>query len=320
MEQWLLRGLLWLCCTLGCAPLMAQTVAAAPACPGPTLAFQPLADGLWLLPAAGEQADAGNRGQVTNLLLARHQGRLWLLGSGPSPAFGRALACQARQQLGLAVAEVAIPRARAELALGAAGLPGARLWATPAVRAAMQRQCPVCVERLRQQLGTAAADLGAAPVRMPRQMLRGSQGRWGPFEWRQISVAPGQVSTLWRHRGADVQLGHGLLWFGAPPEARDAEIARLEQATAALLAAGGEGTRYVGEQGPVAGRAELLQLLDYWQWLQHAAADGVARGDVQAAAPLPAIAGWAAHPRHGLNWQRALRQAEDAFLGAAPPR
>ena len=284
------------------------------ACPGPVLVFEPLAPGLWLIPADGEVADAHNRGQVVNLLLASHGGRLWLLGSGPSPAFGRALACQAYERLGLRVAEVAIPRARAELALGASGVPAARVWATPAVSAAMRAQCPVCVAGLEHRLGAAATDLGAAPVRFADRPLRGQQGRWGPFEWRQVMLDRSHATTLWRHAGADVMAGFGVLWFGMPPDGRDTAIDRLARATRSVRKGAAPGTRFIGEQGPVGHREDVQRLADYWTLLLQRAAAGVARGDVLEQPPPPALPQWAAHERHGLNWQRAWRQAEDRFL------
>ena len=101
-------------------------VAAARPCPGPTLVFEPLGDGLWRIPAEAGEADARNRGRVSNLLLARagegREASLWALGSGPSPAFGRALACQARRRLGLPIRQAISPWTRPEAVLGVAGL------------------------------------------------------------------------------------------------------------------------------------------------------------------------------------------------------
>ncbi|MCU7372975.1 hypothetical protein PEC18_19530 [Paucibacter sp. O1-1] len=87
------------------------------------------APGLWWLPAQPGEAGVGNRGQVSNLVLAADGAQLWLLGSGPSPAFGRALACQVRRQLGRPVSDLVSPWARPELVLGA--WPGRRGAAAP---------------------------------------------------------------------------------------------------------------------------------------------------------------------------------------------
>ena len=305
---------------LGCAAQAAPARDGSTACPGPPIVFEPLAADLWLIPARAEVADADNRGQVVNLLLARQGARVWLLGSGPSPAFGRALACQAQQRLGLRVTDLAVPRARAELALGAAGLPAARAWTTPAVRDAMRVQCPTCVRHLRQRMGSAALDLAAQPVRLPEHSLHGSHGSWGPFEWRQWRLDRSTVTTVWRHRGADVVAGFGVLWFGAPPDGRDTDIDRLARTVASVLDHTTPATRFVGEQGSVGRRDAVQHQLAYWNLILSQAAVGVARGDTLAAAPLPADVDWAAHERHGLNWQRAWRQAEDRFLALPAPR
>ena len=75
-------------------------------------------DGLWWVRAVHGDADADNRGVVSNLLIVRDGPRVW-----------------------------------------AVGLPLARHWAHGDVADAMRRQCARCVTRLRQRLGSAAADL-----------------------------------------------------------------------------------------------------------------------------------------------------------------
>ena len=182
-----------------CAWLLALAATAPPAqaaaCPGPALRFVPLATGVWLVPAADGESDTINRGQVSNLVLVHQAPRWWALGSGPSPAFGRALACQLRRRLGGVVTDVISPWARPELVLGVGGLAGPawavggppprgvhppaplppavlpRHWAHAAVAQAMAEQCPHCVDRLHQRLGPAAADLGDNPIHLPVHLL-----------------------------------------------------------------------------------------------------------------------------------------------------
>lgn len=176
------------------------TVVAAPTtgpCPAaPVLRFVPLGDGLWWVPAADGESAEGNRGFVSNLLLAREGRRLWLVGSGPSPAFGRVLACRVRQHCGRAITDIIDPWARAELVLGNAGIVGARSWAHRQVAVAMGEQCPHCVERLRQRIGVAASDLGDEPAQLPTLLLDGAQGRLGPFDWWALPRAKGRVVTV----------------------------------------------------------------------------------------------------------------------------
>ena len=305
-------------------------------CPGPWLDFKPAGPGVWWLPAQRGEADAANRGRVSNLLLARSgrgaSARLWALGSGPSPALGAALACQARQRLGLPLTRVISPWARPELVLGVAGVqriqPAARHAAHASVAEAMAAQCPHCVDRLRQRLGTAADDLGADPIRLPTLRLQGEQGRLGPFLWWRLPRAGGRWVTVWRLRGQPLWVAHGLLTEGSPPDGRDADstllLASLQQ-LALLAQADGAAARWLGEQGGWMGAAAPLDHAAYWQALQTAVAAAIERGDLEAAA-APALqagpgwsAGWAGHPWHGFNWQRAWRQLEPGLL-AAPPR
>lgn len=305
--------------------LASRSATSAPAAPNASfdirfdIRFEPLAAELWWVPARAGEADAGNRGHVINLVLARHEGRLWLLGSGPSPAFARALRCSAWQRFGLDIRDVANPYARAELVLGNAAWPGASAVAPLPVRQAMQVQCPQCVARLRGRLGAAAVDLGASPVRLPRPLpvppSAGGTQRWGPFEWWLVKRGETAWTSVWRHAGAGVTAAFGLLWFDGPPDGRDTEPARMIAALESLLAATPAAERFVGDAGPPGDRPAVQAQLDYWRALWRAARRGVAEGATWAGEPPP-LGAATGHERHQLNWQRAWRLAEDDLLGA----
>lgn len=307
-------------------------VQAAAPCPGPALRFEALAPGHWLVPAAEGDASAANRGQVSNLLLVREDGptpRLWALGSGPSRAFGRALACQARQQLGLDISDVVSPWTRPELVLGVAGLSAAvqaRHWAQTSVAEAMAEQCAHCLERLRQRLGESADDLAGQTIALPTRRFTGESGRLGPFDWWRAPRTDGRWVTLWRSRQAPVWVAQGVLQGGGPPDGRDADLLLLQQATARVLALSiddGAQVIFIGEQGPPLGRPEVQRLVAYWQALRQQVVAAIERGDDETAAPPPlpdgaSLPGWATHPWHALNWQRAWRQEENRLLNPGP--
>ena len=303
------------------------------ACPGPVLRFERLAPGLWWVPGFAGEADGHNRGQVSNLVLARQAGRLWSLGSGPTPAFGRALACQAQQRLGLPLTEVISPWARPELVLGVTGVAHAaavqghalRHWALAEVADAMAEQCPRCVERLSQRLQGAADDLGAAPISPPGGRLHGTHGRLGPFRWWRLPRSQTGWLTVWRAQGAALWVAPGLLDNSGPPDGRDADLALLQRSSqqlAGLAAVDAAAARFVGEQGPVMDSGAPARHAAYWAALLAAVAAAIERGDAESA-PAPALAGfpaaWAQHPWHSFNWQRAWRQVEPQVL-AAPVR
>ena len=326
-----------------CIGLVLSAAAQAAGCPGPRLRFEPLGPGLWRVPAFVGEADAANRGQVSNLVLALGDGaaggRLWALGSGPSPAFGQALACQARQQLGATLTDIVSPWARPELVLGANGVASEaarrgvvlRHWAHAAVADAMAEQCPRCVDRLRQRLQDASVDLddpdapGADPIPLPTDRLTGEQGDLGPFHWWRLPRADGRWVTVWRARSQPLWVAPGLLGDGGPPDGRDADLALMRQsarALATLAAPDGASARFVGEQGPVLDSGAPARHAAYWDTLLTTALAAVERGDDEAA-PAPALPGfpasWAGHPWHGFNWQRAWRQVESLVFGAPGP-
>jgi hypothetical protein len=194
----------------------------------------------------------------------------------------------------------------------------------------MRRQCPRCVQRLREQLGDAAADLGAEPVRLPDRALSGRTGRLGPFDWQLLMRGAAAPVTVWRHRGAAITAVFGLAWFDGPPDGGDADPRRLAAALRALADGAAPGERFVGDQGPVSSVASVRQQQRYWQALLEAAEQQLSGGGSAAelSRRLPSAAGngeaggmpaqWTDHPRHRLNWQRVLRQVEDESLG--PPR
>jgi hypothetical protein len=328
--HWLAMAVAWL--------LALASPLAAARCAGPALQLLPLAPQVWWVAAATGDSDASNRGLVSNLVLVREgdgaAARLWAVGSGPSPAWGRALACQVQAQLGGTVTDVISPWARPELVLGVVGLRQAaaagqavRHWAHAAVAEAMAAQCPHCVDRLRQRLGSAAADLGDDPIHLPDHLLQGEQGRLGPFGWWRLQRSDERWVTVWRiaPAGAPVLwLAHGLLQGSGPPDGRDADLAlllRANQRLAALAAADGPSARFVGEQGPVLAADAPAVHARYWAGLLASARAAVERGDDETA-PAPGWpglpAGWTSQPWHGINWQRAWRQVEPEVL-AAPP-
>lgn len=297
--------------------LLVGMAAAHAACEGPSVPLEPLAPALWRVPAAPGDANADNRGRVSNLLVAQDGDRLWLLGSGPSPAFGRALDCALRARFGRAASDIVSPWPRPELVLGVSGLSPARHWAHASVAEAMRSSCPGCAERLRARLGSAADDLGADPIRLPDQRFDGDSGTLGPWRWRLAMRGAAYPVTVWTHAATGIHLASGLLWGDGAPDGRDADLDQLAAATAALAQqAGREGGPWLGEQGPLLdAQAPALQAR-YWQWLLAAARAGVEAGDDETQPPAPpaALRDLAASPRHALNWQRAWRQAESRWF------
>lgn len=309
---------------LGLALGLSPLASAAPACPGPVIRFERLADGVWLLPSDVGDADAANRGVVSNLVLVRQGARWWLLGSGPSPAHGRALACQIRQRFGHAVTDVVSPWARPELVLGQQGLLGARRWAHVEVADAMREQCPGCVARLHERLGAAAADLGPDPIAVPDHLLRGETGRLGPFRWWLLPRAAGRSLTVWRHEASATWVAPGLLAAAPPGDGRDADLALLYSGLlrlAELARVDGQAARWVGEQGG-AQRSDAPALqARYWHDLTNAVGAAIELG-ADESAPAQPLPGWPdavnRHAWHALNWQRAWRQVETQRFDAAP--
>ncbi|RZS56849.1 hypothetical protein [Sphaerotilus mobilis] len=290
--------------------------------------WQALGPDLWWLPGAPGDSNDVNRGAISNLLLLIDGTRTWLVGAGPSAAYGRALAANIRCRFGRDVSDAIAPWPRPELVLGLAGLPaGVRLWAHADVAAAMAERCGHCVERLASRLGKQAGDLGD-PVSIPRpgSLLSGDQGRLGPWHWWLIERTPGTVTTLWWHAPSGVATAHGLSWSDGAPDLRDATldglfagVARLEQIGADLP---GPSPRWLPEQGDIGALAAPAAQAAYWQSLRRAVDAALAAGVGEtdpAPSSLPGVpSGLTRGERHALNWQRAWREREEQAFESAP--
>lgn len=301
------------------------------ACPAPVIRLQPLGASVWWIEGAAGDTSERHRGAISNLLVVADGRRTWLLGSGPSARYGRALACQVRAQLGRRVTDVIAPWPRPELVLGQAGLGAVRRWAHADVAGTMKERCPRCVERLRARLGAAASDLGAQPIVLPDRLLHGTHGTLGPWHWWRLERTPGTPVTVWRLSGRPLWSAPGLLWADDAPDLRDASLPALQAATErlqALAAPDGTLARWLPEQGPLQDAGAPTRHLRYWAALQQAVQTAYERGDTgsEPAAALPgANPAEPAVPlglRHQLNWQHVWRSTEDAELApsAAAPR
>jgi hypothetical protein len=293
-----------------------------PACPGPALNLQQLAPGVWRVPGLAGEADAANRGVVSNLLVVRDGARVWLLGAGPSPAVGRALGCQLKARTGWVVSDVIAPWPRPELVLGQSAFPAARLWAHDDVAAAMKERCPRCVARMRLRLAERAEDLGPDPIRSPTHRMAGDSGQLGPFLWWRLRRAEATAVTVFRLRTQPLWTAHGLLWGDGPPDLRDAEPPVMATAFGQLAQwarRDGSAARWVPEQGPLLAADAPRQHADYLAGLGAAVRAAQQRGALETDPP----ARWpGAEPvmfeglRHDLNWQRAWHLMEDSSFEA----
>ena len=268
----------------------------------------PVARDVWRVPAARGQPDEANRGVTIQLVLVRDGTRVWLVGSGPTPAFGAALACAARRITGQAVTDVVNTHVAPELSLGNSAFPGARLWALPQVIAAMQERCGQCLARLKDQIGPAGRSLVNEAIRVPTGLVQ--PGRLGPFDALALDRQPGEPALVLRHRRSKIVIAQGLLWADAVPDLYGTTSEALLQSLGALERFA-TGARLIGEQGDVVGPAALAAQRSYVEALRQAVRQRLASGDVQGDVPLPAYAelpGYAT--QHPLNVQRVWRELE----------
>lgn len=290
--------------------------AACPVAPGfEAPRVQTVAPGLWRVPVrlAGTTGDA----DVATLLLAADGPRLWLVGSGPTPAWGAALACAVRSVAGQTVTDVLNSRAHPETALANLAFAPARLWALADVAQGMRRSCPTCLQRLKERLGAAGDSLQPDTIRVPTRVVEA--GRLGPFETMALARAPDARTLVLVHRAAGLVHAPGLVWPGAVPELRDTDTATLLASLRALQAVLPEGAVVLGDQGPPGRAGDIASHIAYLVALQAAVDAQVDAGQAEWAAgdsaELPAFAHLRGYAEwHLLNRQRVWREAEVRFF------
>jgi hypothetical protein len=260
----------------------------------------------WWVAAARGTPDANNRGVTAQLLVARDGERLWLVGSGPTPDFGAALAVAIQQTTGRSVTDIIHTRAAPELAMGNAAFPPARLWALPEVARAMQARCLECQQKLKSQIGAAGVSLRPEAIRAPNLHVLVGTAEIGPFDWRALPRDDGDAVLVLRHRSDAVVLAQGLLWAGDVPDLRNTGPALADSLRA--LQAWSAGQHLIGEQGGTAQTADIVLHLTYIDALQQAVQQRLQRGEVWGGAisqiELPAFAHLPSYAaRHAANVQ-----------------
>ncbi len=304
---------------------LCATVTRAAAAPATAPAVRAIANGLWWIEGAPGDTTATNRGTISSLLACRDGRRLWLVGSGPSPAAGRRLARALQEHTGQAVTDVISPWPRPELVLGLSAWPAARHWAHAEVAAAMRTRCPGCVERLRLRLGDAAADLGADPVVVPTRLVQGERGALGPWRWWRLSRGHDTPVTVWMLPSARLVTAHGLLWGDGPPDLRDADGPVVRTALNRLQALAPDPRwRWLPEQGPLLPATAPTAHAAYLDALVQTVTATQSQGGLETDPPAPPAGLADAHPaaavRHALNWQHVWRETETALFDDALPQ
>lgn len=290
----------------------------------------PVAPGLWRLPAARGEANASNGGLTSQLFIAedpKNEQGLWLVGSGPTPAFAARLACAMQARFGRLPSDVINSRATPELAMGNVVFEPARIWALPEVRALMNKRCQLCQDKLRAKLGpVVGASLVPAAIRTPTETVQASG--LGPFDWLNLDRGMGEHVLVLRHRSSDTVLAQGLLWAGDVPDLQksrsDLMLAALQSlqafaGPALLLGEQGEAEQAASDlPGSLAGHIRYLKQL---RALVRASLNAGQALDVQdPALALPAFAGLPSYAlRHPLNLQQLWKELEPEVFQPGSP-
>ena len=313
--------LLWLCVRPAEAATHCRS-SAAQALPS----LEKISPHLWRVAAITGEPNADNGGLTSQLLVATEGQKVWLAGTGPTPAFAQALACTIRRVLGRRVTDVINTRAAPELVMGNSAFSTARLWALPPVISAMHARCLQCQTRLKARIGAAGASLVPGTIRVATRPITASPPGLpepfflGPFEWRALLRAPGEYALVLRHRQDRLVLAQGLLWPGDVPDLQDTQIETLTASWQQLFDFAGDDA-LLGEQGNLASASDLRLHTDYLAQLRAAVWAALQSGQsFDPASDILALPGFQGLPsyslRHPLNVQRVWRELEPKIFDA----
>jgi glyoxylase-like metal-dependent hydrolase (beta-lactamase superfamily II) len=291
------------------------------ACMGlPLPSLEPVAPQVWRVAAAEGESTPDNGGLVTESVLVQERDRLWLVGSGPTPARGEALACAIEAALGRKVTDLINTRAHPELAMGNTAFAAARVWALDDVARAMAARCRECLARLAQRIGGAGARLDDSAIRVPDKRLGAdgaSQGQLGPFQWWALPRAKGERTLVLRLRERPIVIAQGLVWPAAVPNLRDTESALMLDSLRALRGIAKGAITVLGEQGPTGTTEDINSHMDYLVSLRAAVRARVRNGaDANTAIEAISLPMFGKRLGNGeidaLNRQRVWREMENA--------
>lgn len=302
-------------------------IAASLAVPAAALADCPVAEsiapGVHLLAGQGDAPSPANGGQVVNrVFLVGPQGVV-VIDPGPTPEAGRRLRCAIAKVTPLPVVAVVGTHPHPENVLAALAFPEAPVYATAEAAAAMARRCAVCQQRLAAQiddpqLANLQARLPDHPVTQALNLRPG--GRAIALIPLGAAHSPGDLAVL--DTASGVLVGGDAANVGELPDLHDGRVAEWAAALRRLAALPGMTAVVPGRGRPFAA-PRLGEPLRYLDALWRIARERVEAPDgfvppPSLPAPLRAFPGDPA--RHALNFQHALREAEDAWWAQGPRR
>ena len=275
----------------GCAGMVGNT---APTNPTP----QRLADGVYLLPGRGDQADPVNLGRIGNAGFIVGPLGVLAIDTGTSAAHGQALLAAIRSVTQAPVRLALITHTRPEFLFGAAAFQaqGIPIHSHRRTAQLMAARCETCLKALVQQVG--AGPMQATKLVVPDQVFETSLllhiiGRPVQVLWAGHSSGPGDIAVLDQTTG--VLFGGGLVDNGRIPDIQDSELPGWNALLASLQQL--PLTQVVPGHGPPGPPALLASVQRYLQQLE---ARARALVDAQTslitvpeASDLPDFAGWA---------------------------
>ncbi len=259
---------------------------------------QRLADGIYLLPGQGDQADASNLGRIGNAGFIVGPLGVLAIDTGTSAAHGQALLAAIRSVTTTPVRLALITHTRPEFLFGAVAFQaqGVPIHTHRRTAQLMAARCETCLKALLQQVG--AGPMQGTTLVVPDQvfdtsLLLHSIGRPVRVLWGGHSSGTGDIAVLDETTG--VLFGGGLVDNRRIPDIQDSDLpgwlALLDSLQRLPL------TQVVPGHGPAGPPALLTTTERYLQQLQ---ARARALVDAQAslitvpeASDLPEFAGWA---------------------------
>jgi len=251
-----------------------------------------IGEGIWLVRGADEAITPANGGAIANIVIMASDAGAIVIDTGPSLAYGRALAETARRLTGQPVARVYLTHLHPDHSFGNGAFAPETLHALPATRRELESNATGFEDAMYRLL---PGWIAGTEVVLPAHAAAGGPVRFGGRDLELLALSghsEGDLAIL--DKASGTLIAGDLVFHDRAPATPHADIATWLAALGTLEAIGA--AQLVPGHGPLdrAGTA-IAQTRDWLIWLMAALREAVASGlDMTEAAAMPIPARFAA--------------------------
>lgn len=236
---------------------------------------EPIGDGIWLVRGADEAITPENGGAIANIVIMASDAGAIVIDTGPSLAYGRALAVLAQQVTGTPVARVYITHLHPDHSFGNGAFAASEIHALPATRAELERDGTGMEDAMYRLL---PGWIAGTEIVLPQHQVTAGPVTFGGRSLELLAMAghsEGDLVIL--DHASGTLIAGDLVFHNRAPTTPHADIPAWLDALATLDELGHR--QLVPGHGPLCtSGAAIAQTRDWLIWLQGALREAVAGG------------------------------------------